>query len=335
MAQRLPIPGQDDGTWGDILNGFLEVSHNADGSLSTTAVTTALPSPIPVANLGTGTPSSSNYLRGDGSWSIPNSGSSSLAADSDVAIVSPANNQVLTFNSSAGKWENVAAVNSLSINGGSAQTGAVSITAVQVAGDIGGTAAAPTVTSTHLSSALPINQGGTGSTSQNFVDLSSSQNISGAKSFSAGALLDEGNQVWNVKAYGATGNGATVDTTSVQNAVNAALAAGGGSVFFPEGTYVMSNVTFGSNLTVYGAGLGNTVLLMDPNAVSGAVVCRVAPSSSSVSTSNCLVRDLTIDGNKSVWGSNNNQKNYGYYMGKAPKTLLLIVGWKMLRSATV
>jgi hypothetical protein len=46
MAQRLPIPGQDDGTWGDILNGFLEVSHNADGSLNTSAVTTALPSTI-------------------------------------------------------------------------------------------------------------------------------------------------------------------------------------------------------------------------------------------------------------------------------------------------
>jgi len=33
MTQRLPIPGQDDGTWGDILNAFLEVEHNTDGSL--------------------------------------------------------------------------------------------------------------------------------------------------------------------------------------------------------------------------------------------------------------------------------------------------------------
>src|ERR1700728_1305871 len=30
---RLPIPGGDDGTWGDILNDFLDVSHNADGTL--------------------------------------------------------------------------------------------------------------------------------------------------------------------------------------------------------------------------------------------------------------------------------------------------------------
>lgn len=41
MAQRLPTPGGDDGTWGTILNGFLEVSHNADGTLATSAVTAA------------------------------------------------------------------------------------------------------------------------------------------------------------------------------------------------------------------------------------------------------------------------------------------------------
>ena len=39
----------------------------------------------------------------------------------------------------------------------------------------------PQVTSTHLSSALPVNQGGTGSTSQNFVDLSTAQTIGGDK----------------------------------------------------------------------------------------------------------------------------------------------------------
>jgi hypothetical protein len=41
MTQRLPIPGQDNGTWGDILNAFLEVSHNSDGTLVPSALTTA------------------------------------------------------------------------------------------------------------------------------------------------------------------------------------------------------------------------------------------------------------------------------------------------------
>jgi hypothetical protein len=29
---RLPTPGSDDGTWGDILNDFLAQEHNADGT---------------------------------------------------------------------------------------------------------------------------------------------------------------------------------------------------------------------------------------------------------------------------------------------------------------
>lgn len=32
---RLPIPGADDGTWGSLLNDFLSVEHNTDGSLKT------------------------------------------------------------------------------------------------------------------------------------------------------------------------------------------------------------------------------------------------------------------------------------------------------------
>lgn len=35
---RLPIPGSDDGQWGDILNDFLSVSLNGDGTLKSSAV---------------------------------------------------------------------------------------------------------------------------------------------------------------------------------------------------------------------------------------------------------------------------------------------------------
>src|SRR5258707_13004145 len=38
--------------------------------------------------------------------------------------------------------------------------------------------------------------------------------------------------------YGAVGNGVADDTAAVQAALNAAKAAGGGTVFFPEGTYL-------------------------------------------------------------------------------------------------
>lgn len=39
MSQRLPVPGSDNGTWGYVLNGFLNVAHNPDGTLQTPAGT--------------------------------------------------------------------------------------------------------------------------------------------------------------------------------------------------------------------------------------------------------------------------------------------------------
>jgi hypothetical protein len=41
------------------------------------------------------------------------------------------------------------------------------------------------VTTTHFTAALPVNQGGTGSVTQNFVDLSGAQTVGGAKNFSS------------------------------------------------------------------------------------------------------------------------------------------------------
>lgn len=38
---RLPEPGEDKGTWGDILNAFLMQSHNDDGSIKDSAITDA------------------------------------------------------------------------------------------------------------------------------------------------------------------------------------------------------------------------------------------------------------------------------------------------------
>lgn len=85
MAQ-LPTPGGDDGTWGNILNDFLEVSHDAQGNLLPGAVSAALPSPIPATKLGSGTASNSNFLRGDGTWAVPPSGASNATSSTPGLI---------------------------------------------------------------------------------------------------------------------------------------------------------------------------------------------------------------------------------------------------------
>lgn len=37
-APRLPVPGGDDGNWGNLLNTFLDVEHNTNGTLKKTAL---------------------------------------------------------------------------------------------------------------------------------------------------------------------------------------------------------------------------------------------------------------------------------------------------------
>src|ERR1039458_8290783 len=56
------------------------------------------------------------------------------------------------------------------------------------------------------------------------------------------ATNDKGGQVFNVKAYGAKGNGSTDDTVAIQTAANAATAVNG-TLFFSAGVYVVSGAT--------------------------------------------------------------------------------------------
>lgn len=86
---RLPTPGSDNGTWGNVLNDFLAVSHKADGTLQNSALQQA------------GGVTSVN-------GKSPSGGSVAIATTdlSDTAVNSPTDNQVLTYSSTSGKWAN-------------------------------------------------------------------------------------------------------------------------------------------------------------------------------------------------------------------------------------
>jgi polygalacturonase len=57
--------------------------------------------------------------------------------------------------------------------------------------------------------------------------------------------------VFNVRSYGATGDGKSVDTRAVNRAIEAAAAAGGGIVFFPVGTYLCFSIHLKSYVHLY------------------------------------------------------------------------------------
>ncbi|HYW35459.1 MAG TPA: glycoside hydrolase family 28 protein [Balneolaceae bacterium] len=67
---------------------------------------------------------------------------------------------------------------------------------------------------------------------------------------------------YNVKDYGATGNGSTDDTEAVNQAISKAARAGGGRVYFPSGTYRCGSVHLKSHITLF---LGRGAILEATN----------------------------------------------------------------------
>jgi len=73
---------------------------------------------------------------------------------------------------------------------------------------------------------------------------------------------------FNVKALGAKGDGTTLDTPVVNNAIEAAASAGGGTVMFPAGKYLCYSIHLKSNVALY-LDQGATIVAADPPAAGG------------------------------------------------------------------
>jgi polygalacturonase len=71
-----------------------------------------------------------------------------------------------------------------------------------------------------------------------------------------------GTASFNVRQYGATGDGKTVDTPAINRAIDAVAAAGGGTLVFPAGTYVCFTIRVKSLVDLY-LSRGCTILAAD------------------------------------------------------------------------
>jgi polygalacturonase len=68
--------------------------------------------------------------------------------------------------------------------------------------------------------------------------------------------------LFNVRAFGASGGGAALDTAAVNKTVQAAAASGGGTVFFPAGSYLCHSIHLMSNVALY-LDMGATIVAAD------------------------------------------------------------------------
>lgn len=225
---RLPTPGSDDGAWGNLLNEYLSVEHNTDGTLK---------------------------LRTDGSLSA----SATLDADSTTK----------------GK--------------------------LQLANDLGGTASAPTVTATHLSAPLPINQGGTGSSSKNFVDLSNPQTISGVKTFVSAPVVPT--PLNNTDAA----NKAYVDGSANSLVVSvASYGAVGDVILLTDGAIAPGSNSLASASASFSAGdVGKVVSIAGAGTAGGVLTTTIASVTDSTHVTLSATASTECDGNRFFYGTNN------------------------------
>lgn len=77
------------------------------------------------------------------------------------------------------------------------------------------------------------------------------------------AAAPPGQARFSVRAFGATGDGKTLDTDAVNHAIAAAADAGGGVVEFPAGDYLCHSIRLRSHVAIH-LGPGATIIAANP-----------------------------------------------------------------------
>ena len=267
---RLPIPGADDGSWGDILNAYLGIAHASDGTLNSGIVGTSQLQDNAVTNAKLDIPTQTAIAAVASKYVKPAGGIPGSDLSSGVQTSLGKADSALQAAPVASVFGRTGTVTAQSGDYTAAQVGAIATSAEGAANGV-----ATLDSGSHLaSSQLP------------------SSVVNATQLFA------------NVKDYGAKGDGTTDDTTAIANAIAAVQPSQivtigtTGTVFFPAGVYITSPLpALSEQVSLVGIGPGTTIKLKASSSSSANLITNYQGGSASSQMIN--VSNMILDGNKS------------------------------------
>lgn len=103
--------------------------------------------------------------------------------------------------------------------------------------------------------------------------------------------------ITSVKNYGAVGNGTTDDTAAIQAGIDAVSTAGGGTLLFPEGTYIVAGLQIKASVYLQGSGERATTLKLKNSANTYLIADTRYVNNVLYSSGPYGISNLTLDGN--------------------------------------
>lgn len=302
---RLPVPGQDSGSWGDILNDFLAQSHNTDGSLKTNAVDAAS-SPAPVTSVVGKTGAVSLSKSDIGLYNVDNTSDTNkpISSATQTALSAKADSSSLATVATSGSYTDLSDTPSIpTVTDATLSAKGI----IQLSGDLGGTATSPTVPGL----AAKINSSARG-VANGVASLDSGTKIPTAQipdlsaSYANTSYLER-----NIASDGAT-TAAANNAITIQTAIDACATAGGGTVFIPKGIWNTGPLKLKTRVRIKGEGFGTMLRL-----VNGANDHLISLNNSQVEQTQ--IENVWLDGNSANQSAGSwdvvNYDNTGYNNG--------------------